>query len=296
LFLKNCWYVAAWDHELDDGFLAHTILGEPVVLFRSSDGAAVALENRCCHRHLPLSEGRLVGDTLECGYHGLAFGFDGKCVNVPGRAAIPSDARVRSYPVIERYRWIWIWMGDPALADAAAIPDYHWNDDPEWLAYGDVYYVKDDCRLLIDNLMDLSHIQFLHASTLGASSDVDAMISLDRYEDNVKISCGCSIRRRLRSMPRHWGPTVPSIAGRTSHSPRHPMWRSQPGRRDLFKPHADARNQPIDPLFLASRAQFSHGRRCLHRSAVRHVLKRLAGRRGRDRGAATRYEPDAQRA
>jgi len=188
MFLKNCWYVAAWDHELDDGFLARTLLNEPVLLFRSDAGAPVALENRCCHRHLPLSEGRLVGDTVQCGYHGLAFGFDGKCVGVPGQAAIPPDARVTSYPVVERYRWVWVWMGDPALADDALIPDYHWNDDPAWVSYGDVYYVEGDYRLLIDNLMDLSHIQFLHASTLGAGTDVDATITVERGDDNVKVS------------------------------------------------------------------------------------------------------------
>jgi len=188
MFLKNCWYVAAWDHELSGGFLARTILGDPVVLFRSGDGAPVALEDRCCHRHMPLSEGRLVGDTLQCGYHGLTFAFDGTCVGIPGQTAIPPDARVKSYPIIERYRWVWIWMGDPALADAALIPDYHWNDDPDWVSYGDVYYVEGDYRLLIDNLMDLSHIQFLHASTLGASTDMNAVISIERDEENVTVS------------------------------------------------------------------------------------------------------------
>jgi phenylpropionate dioxygenase-like ring-hydroxylating dioxygenase large terminal subunit len=188
MFLKNCWYVAAWDHELSGGFLARTLLGEPVVLFRSEAGAPVALEDRCCHRHLPLSEGRLVGDTLQCGYHGLTFAFDGACVGIPGQTAIPPDARVKSYPVVERYRWVWIWMGDPALADADLIPDYHWNDDPGWVSYGDVYYVEGDYRLLIDNLMDLSHIQFLHAATLGAGTDMNAEILVERDDENVMVS------------------------------------------------------------------------------------------------------------
>ena len=188
MFLKDCWYVAAWDHEIADGFLARTVLDQPVVLFRSEDGAPVALEDRCCHRHLPLSEGRLVGDTLECGYHGLVFDFDGKCVGVPGQTAIPPEARVKSYPVVERYRWVWIWMGDPARADAKLIPDYHWNDDPDWVAYGDVYHVEGDYRLMIDNLLDLSHIQFLHAATLGASTDVDATITVERDDDHVGVS------------------------------------------------------------------------------------------------------------
>ncbi len=188
MFLKNCWYVAAWDHEIAEGFLARTILDEPVVLFRAADGRPVALEDRCCHRHLPLSMGRLVGDTLQCGYHGLAFDFDGKCVEIPGQSKIPPDARIDAYPVVERYRWIWIWMGDPALADDSLIPDYHWNDDPDWVAYGDVFHVEGDYRLLVDNLMDLSHIQFLHASTLGGGSDVDATIKVERGDGKIHVS------------------------------------------------------------------------------------------------------------
>ncbi|MDE0056678.1 MAG: Rieske 2Fe-2S domain-containing protein, partial [Defluviicoccus sp.] len=139
MYLRNCWYVAAWDHELDGGFLARTILDRPVVLFRGPDGAPHALEDRCCHRSMPLSEGRLLEETVQCGYHGLEFAFDGRCVRVPGQSTIPPGARVRAWPVVERWRWVWIWMGDPDAADPDLIPDYHWNDDPEWTSYGDVY-------------------------------------------------------------------------------------------------------------------------------------------------------------
>ena len=117
---RNSWYVAAWDHEVQRLKLVRRILlGEPVVLYRKSDGAPVALEDRCCHRHAPLSHGRLRGDRLECGYHGLQFDPSGACVHIPAQDSIPASARVRSYPVVERYHWIWIWMGDPALADTA---------------------------------------------------------------------------------------------------------------------------------------------------------------------------------
>jgi vanillate O-demethylase monooxygenase subunit len=186
MFLKNCWYVAAWDHELDDGLLARTILGRPVVLFRGADGRAHALEDRCCHRGLPLSLGRLGRDTLRCGYHGLVFGFDGACVEVPGQSTIPPGARVQAFPVVEKWRWVWIWMGD-APADEALIPDYHWNDDPDWDSYGDVFHVAGDYRLMVDNLLDLSHIQFLHQSTLGASGDQDAEIEVRRSDATVSV-------------------------------------------------------------------------------------------------------------
>ena len=137
---------------------------------------------------MPLSQGRLLEDTVQCGYHGLEFAFDGRCVKVPGQSTIPPGARVRAWPAVERWRWVWIWMGDPDAADPDLIPDYHWNDDPEWTAYGDVYHVAGDYRLMNDNLLDLSHIQFLHANTLGAPGDQDAEIEVRRGPDVVHVS------------------------------------------------------------------------------------------------------------
>jgi nitrite reductase/ring-hydroxylating ferredoxin subunit len=122
----------AYDNEIGRKPPGRTVLGEPVVLFRKQDGTPVALEDRCVHRHLPLSMGRLVGDTLQCHYHGLRYDGAGACVMVPGQDTIPPGARVKTYPVVERYRWLWIWMGDPARADPAGIADFHWLDDPAW--------------------------------------------------------------------------------------------------------------------------------------------------------------------
>jgi vanillate O-demethylase monooxygenase subunit len=143
------------------------ILGEPIVLFRAEDGTPVAFEDRCPHRHLPLSMGRLVGDTLQCLYHGLRFGRDGRCVYIPGQEHIPQAAKVRCYPVVERYRWIWIWMGDPMLADPAAIADFHWLDDPNWGAKGAYLHVEANWQLVVDNLLDLTHLAFVHETTIG---------------------------------------------------------------------------------------------------------------------------------
>ena len=188
MFMRNCWYVAAWDHELTDTVVARTILDEPVALFRAADGTAHALEDRCCHRSLPLSQGKLLERSLRCGYHGLEFAFDGRCVNVPGQSTVPPGARVRAYPIVERWRWVWIWMGAPNLADPDLVPDYHWNDDPEWTSYGDRFYVEGDYRLMVDNLLDLSHIQFLHVNTLGAAGDQNADITVRRGQDKVHVS------------------------------------------------------------------------------------------------------------
>ncbi len=178
MFLKNCWYVAAWDHELGDhelgdAPLARTILDEPVVFFRDSKGAPIALEDRCSHRHAPLSNGTIDGDCIRCGYHGLLFNRDGACAEVPGQSKVPPGSAVRSYPVVEKWRWIWIWMGDPAQADEAHIPDFHWNDDPQWVSQGDRFHVGGGYRLLVDNLLDLSHVQYVHASTLGTEKVVE---------------------------------------------------------------------------------------------------------------------------
>ena len=136
MFLRNYWYVAAYDHEIARKPLGRIILGEPVVLYRLEDGTPIALEDRCAHRHLPLSMGKLVGDTLQCHYHGLRYDKTGTCVRVPGQDMIPRSAKVKSYPVVERYHWLWIWMGDPALADPDKITDFHWFDDPNWGAQG----------------------------------------------------------------------------------------------------------------------------------------------------------------
>ena len=102
MFVRNCWYVAAWDHEIGRSMMRRIILDEPVVLYRTVDGKAVGLEDRCCHRQAPLSQGKLIGNIVQCGYHGLQFDTTGACVKVPSQDVIPKSARVKAYPVVER--------------------------------------------------------------------------------------------------------------------------------------------------------------------------------------------------
>jgi phenylpropionate dioxygenase-like ring-hydroxylating dioxygenase large terminal subunit len=170
-FLKNIWYVAAWSHELGaDAPLGLTIIGEPVALYRRSDGSVVAFEDRCPHRHAPLSLGRIEGDDLRCMYHGLRFGRDGVCVEIPGTTKVPPRTQVRVFPALERSSWIWVWMGDPALADASRVPHATGLDDPEWvMRSGGIDYAA-DYQLVNDNLCDLSHLDFVHETTLGGST------------------------------------------------------------------------------------------------------------------------------
>lgn len=172
---RNCWYQAAWCTEIEKGqLLARTLLNEPVVLFRDADGKVGALEDRCCHRATPLRLGEVVPEGVQCGYHGMVFAADGKCVRIPGQDSIPPQAKVRSYPIVEKQEFVWIWMGDPALADESEIIDYPYNDDHEnWPHKHGMYHVKCNYMLLIDNLMDLTHIPFIHRNTIGGGVQME---------------------------------------------------------------------------------------------------------------------------
>jgi vanillate O-demethylase monooxygenase subunit len=185
--LRNRWYVAAWARELDDGPVGRTIMDEPVVFFRGQGGKAAALEDACAHRYMPLSHGKVCDGRIQCPYHGLEYDNTGACVHVPGQTQVPPGATVKSYPVVEKWRWIWVWMGDPADADENLIPDFHWNDDPDWVAVGDYFYVKGNYRLLIDNLLDLSHVAYVHATTLGTDGVANFPVKVSREEDKVHV-------------------------------------------------------------------------------------------------------------
>ena len=188
-YVTDAWYVAAWSDELAEQPVACVILEQPVVLFRRVDGTPVALEDRCVHRRLPLSLGRVRGDVIECGYHGLQFDVSGQCVRVPGQNAIPPGARVRSYPVVERHRCIWVWTGDSALADANEIRDFRWLEEPGWALTKLHARVPCHYQLIIDNLLDLSHLAFVHASTVGSPELADAaQVKTDRLSDGVRVS------------------------------------------------------------------------------------------------------------
>jgi phenylpropionate dioxygenase-like ring-hydroxylating dioxygenase large terminal subunit len=171
MFLHNWWYVAAWSHQVPSGELvARRILNEPIVLYRKNDGAINALEDRCCHRFAPLSRGRLEGDDLRCMYHGIKFAASGECVEIPGQDRIPSGVSVRTYPVVEQDRWVWVWMGDVAKADASLIPRAIGHEDPHYIIdTGELAYDA-NYQLIHDNLLDLTHLGFVHQNTLGRNN------------------------------------------------------------------------------------------------------------------------------
>lgn len=173
-FPLNAWYAAAYDVEVGRSLLARTVCNQKLVLYRQTDGRVAALEDACWHRLLPLSMGRLDGDEVVCGYHGLVFNAEGRCTHMPSQETLNPVACVRRFPVAEKHRFVWIWPGDPALADEALIPDLHWNHDPAWAGDGKMIRVKCDYRLVIDNLMDLTHETFVHGSSIGNRAVAEA--------------------------------------------------------------------------------------------------------------------------
>lgn len=168
-YALNTWYVAAWDDEVRPRRLLHRRLAEQaVVMFRDSAGVVQALADRCPHRFVPLHLGTLQGDAIQCGYHGLRFNGHGECVHNP-HGAIPRAARVRAYPVVERHSFIWIWLGDAARADPAQIPDFGFQDADKWCTGKGYLHIRTNYLLEVDNIMDLSHTEFVHAGSLGSS-------------------------------------------------------------------------------------------------------------------------------
>ncbi|PZX17032.1 vanillate O-demethylase monooxygenase subunit [Palleronia aestuarii] len=182
-FVRNAWYVAAWSREIDAELRRFTILGEHVVIFRRRDGGISALEDRCPHRHLPLSMGKRIGDDVQCGYHGLTFdGITGQCTRVPGQTNLPAAACVTAYEVEERHDIVWIWMGDPGRADRGAIFDMPELSDPNWAVHqGDALHLDANYLNVAENLVDPAHVSFVHPTTLGnsASENVPVHVRTD---------------------------------------------------------------------------------------------------------------------
>jgi len=191
MLLRNAWYIAAWADELKAEPLARRICDEPIVLFRDKDNRAAALADRCCHRAAPLHMGTIVEAGIQCGYHGLVFDGSGHCIAIPGQSRIPDDARVRSYPVVEKDQLVWLWMGEAAKADPSSIVDfpYH-NDKATWPNKHDMYPIKGNYTLMVDNLMDLTHLGYLHAKTVGGNpaAHVEAEMKTVRTPTGVKFT------------------------------------------------------------------------------------------------------------
>jgi phenylpropionate dioxygenase-like ring-hydroxylating dioxygenase large terminal subunit len=187
-FAKQHWYVAATADEVGRAPLGRTVCGEHVVLYRRLDGGVAVLDDRCSHRGYPLSVGALVGDEIQCGYHGLRFDSCGTCTWAPGQERIPSRANITARPVVERGPWVWVWMGDPAAADESLLPAMAWLSDEGWATVHGVEPLAARAGLLIDNLLDLSHETFLHAGYIGTPEVAETPITTSVDGTVVRVS------------------------------------------------------------------------------------------------------------
>jgi vanillate monooxygenase len=186
MIIKNTWYVACTPDEIAEKPLGRRICGEAMVLYRDGEGKVAALEDFCPHRGAPLSLGKVVDGKLVCGYHGLEMGCDGKTIAMPGQR-VRGFAPIRAFAVEERHGFIWVWPGEADKADRAAIPDLHWANNPEWAYGGGLYHINCDYRLMVDNLMDLTHETYVHASSIG-QPEIDETPCVTRTEGDEVIT------------------------------------------------------------------------------------------------------------
>jgi phenylpropionate dioxygenase-like ring-hydroxylating dioxygenase large terminal subunit len=212
-YVRNAWYVAAMSRELAAGPLRRVLLDEPLALYRGASGAVAALADRCAHRGASLAMGRVEGDALECPYHGFQYGADGRCVRIPGLETIQPGVRVRSYPAIERWGWVFVWMGAPERAAPEALPDFRWNTEPGWTGRDALLPVGASYALLRDNLLDLTHAKFVHPRTLGTDAVTEFPIEAVRDGNVVRV------RREMRAIePSPFFRLVGGFAGRVHHA------------------------------------------------------------------------------
>lgn len=190
VFPLDQWYVAGFSNEVTDKPLGKTFLNQRVVLFRTGEGKIAALEDRCCHRSLPLSCGTVEEKGVRCGYHGLLYGADGACLEVPGQERVPTKAKVKAYQVVEKNHIIWIWMPrEDGSAPKVDAPSYTFHDDPRYKWGSGQYHYNAPWQLIHDNLLDLSHLGYVHLKTIGGNAKLhmNAQMNVTQDGDTVKV-------------------------------------------------------------------------------------------------------------
>ncbi|MFW2480464.1 MAG: Rieske 2Fe-2S domain-containing protein, partial [Lentimonas sp.] len=188
-FIRNRWYIAAWDGEIANKPLSRKICGETIVLYRKLNGAVVALRDACPHRLLPLSLGNREGDNLRCKYHGMLIGPDGTPEEMPlTNEAVNKRICTQSYAVVEKYRYVWVWIGDQEKADIAKVPNFWPCDTDGWTFDGGYMPVACDYRLFIDNLMDLTHETYVHSGSIGQKELMESPLETSVVGNKVALS------------------------------------------------------------------------------------------------------------
>ena len=185
-FVRNAWYVAGWSSEFGDKLSAVKILDENIVMFRTSNGQAIAMEDRCPHRFLPLSMGKLIGDDIQCGYHGITYNCEGMCVRIPGQQKIQKTLNVPTYRVHEQHDIVWIWMGENSLAETSKIFDMPQFSQSGWqVNQGEAIHLNSNYLNVAENLVDPAHVSFVHPTTLGSSASEDVPVEFETDGDVI---------------------------------------------------------------------------------------------------------------
>ncbi|MDB5875952.1 MAG: Vanillate O-demethylase oxygenase, partial [Ramlibacter sp.] len=201
-YIKEAWYPVVWADQVGRELAPHVVLGEPIVIYRLENGTIAALRDACPHRRAPLSLGKLKGDNIECGYHGMTFDCKGKCVSIPGQDIIPGNALVRAYPLEVKYGLVWLYMGDPKNADTNKIFHLSQYDDGAWhVVQGETLRIECNYLSLCDNLLDPAHVTFVHTTTLGTPAGATVPVK-NEYGNNEIV-----VWRWIRN-----GPPIPLFA------------------------------------------------------------------------------------
>lgn len=217
-FLFDDWYVAAFADELGRSLLKRTLLGRRVVMYRTEAGQPVALDDRCAHRSFPLSASTLDGDTIVCGYHGFRYNPAGDCIDVPSQPTLPKGMGVKAYRLIERGPVVWIWMGDPETADPARLPAQDWITAADWEKSQGYLHLKASYVRLHENLLDLTHLSFLHANSFGTPDYAKAPFGVEQRDGYYALTRDV----QPTTLPPIWGQTTGltgvNQAARVAHS------------------------------------------------------------------------------
>lgn len=199
IMIRNAWYVAGLSDEFPiEGLQQRIITERAIVLWRTKDGKVVAFDDRCCHKRMPLSAGRILEDgAVECPYHGLCFDSQGQCVRIPSAPGvpIPKRARLQQFPIIEQDGLVWVWPGDPEKIGNITPPPTPEVVDERWERITGTLVVKSNSVLMIENTLDTTHFYPLHSKTIGQPKDSVVPMQMETGEVN-----GCEYVKSSRTI------------------------------------------------------------------------------------------------
>ncbi|KPF91473.1 hypothetical protein IP81_11205 [Novosphingobium sp. AAP83] len=174
-WLQCAWYMAGWADEVGQAGLSRRITDKLIFFYRLADGKVAAILDRCPHRFAPLSKGTRDGDNVVCGYHGLTFSPEGRCVHNPFGERIPAGADIPIFDVAEKDGIVWLWGGVAGTSDPALLPDFSFiPNTPYSRSVRGYTLLHANYEYGTDNLLDLSHIEFVHKGTFAGQGVIFA--------------------------------------------------------------------------------------------------------------------------